>query len=100
MTRFTCIVLAVYFLFANTLRAQEEEREKSMEIYGFIMTDVGHDFNQIDPAWFDVVRPTKLPAFENEFGADGNTYFSVRQTRMGFKNYIPSCLGEVKTIFE
>ena len=27
----------------------------------------------VDPAWFDVLRTTKLPAFENQFGADGKT---------------------------
>ena len=32
---------------------------------------MGYDFGRIDPAWFDVMRPTKLPSFENEFGADG-----------------------------
>src|SRR5437868_8039494 len=42
-----------------------------MEIYGFAMTDIGYNFNQIDPDWFDTMRPTKLPSFENEFGKDG-----------------------------
>jgi hypothetical protein len=71
-----------------------------MEIYGFIMMDMGYDFNQIDPNWFDVVRPTKLPAFKDQYGPDGNTYFSVRQTRLGFKNYFQTSLGELKTQFE
>jgi hypothetical protein len=39
-----------------------------MEVYGFVMLDMGYQTGQNDPAWFDVVRPTKLPAFENEFG--------------------------------
>jgi hypothetical protein len=83
------------------LQAQEEsDKVKTAEIYGFVMTDAGHDFNQIDPLWFDVVRPTKLPAFQDEFGTDGNTYFSVRQTRLGFKNWFNTCVGELKTIFE
>jgi hypothetical protein len=101
MTRFTCIVLIVSCLFAGTLKAQDEEKkEKAMEIYGFIMTDAGHNFNQMDPNWFDVMRPTKLPAYDNQFGADGNTYFSVRQTRFGVKNWFPTCFGELKTQFE
>jgi hypothetical protein len=80
--------------------AQDDQGKKTMDIYGFIMMDMGYNFNQIDPNWFDVVRPTKLPSFKNEFGADGNTYFSVRQTRLGFKNYFQTGLGELKTQFE
>jgi hypothetical protein len=46
------------------------------------------------------VRPTKLPAYANQFGADGNTYFSVRQTRFGAKSEVPTSLGTLKTLFE
>lgn len=78
----------------------EEEKKKVFEIYGFIMMDAGYNFNQIHPDWYDVVRPTKLPSYKNEYGTDGNVYFSVRQTRLGFKGYIPTPKGELKTIFE
>jgi len=81
-------------------QAQDEERKKSMDIYGFIMMDAGYNFNQTDPNWFDVVRPTKLPSYQGQYGADGNFYFSVRQTRLGFKNYIETPLGELFTQFE
>ncbi len=91
---------AIFLLAATVLRAQEEEKPKSMEIYGFIMMDAGYNFNQIHPDWFDVVRPTKLPAYKNEYGTDGNAYFSVRQTRLGFKNYFQTGMGELKTQFE
>nr|WP_256450001.1 DcaP family trimeric outer membrane transporter [Flavihumibacter rivuli] len=74
--------------------------EKSLEIYGFVMTDIGYDFKQIDPNWFDVVRPTKLPSFKNQYGTDGNAYFSVRQTRFGVKGYTKTPLGLLKTHFE
>jgi hypothetical protein len=94
------IAFAVLCLSAIQATAQEPEKEKAMEIYGFVMMDGGHNFKQIDPNWFDVVRPTKLPAYENQFGTDGNTYFSVRQTRFGTKNWFKTCLGELKTIFE
>lgn len=71
-----------------------------MEIYGFIMTDAGYNANQIHPDWFDVVRPTKLPSYENEFGTDGNFFFGVRQTRFGVKNFLQTPLGELRTQFE
>jgi len=71
-----------------------------MEIYGFIMADAIYDFKQVNPDWYDVLRPTKLPAYPDEFGADGNTWFSVRQSRFGVKAWIPAGKYEIKTIFE
>ncbi len=61
---------------------------------------MGYQTGQNDPDWFDVVRPTKLPAFENEFGEDGHFYAGVRQSRLGVKGFIPTDVGEIKTIFE
>ena len=94
------MVAVIIFLTAATSALAQEEKKKAMEIYGFIMMDAGYNFNQIHPDWFDVVRPTKLPSYKNEYGTDGNTYFSVRQTRLGFKNYFETPLGELKTQFE
>ena len=34
----------------------------SLEIYGFAMLDIGHDFKQINPNWFDTLRVTRLPS--------------------------------------
>lgn len=84
----------------HSAKAQQPTPTKSMELFGFVMTDIGYNFNQIDAAWFDIVRPTKLPSFKNEFGTDGNTYFSVRQTRLGLKNYFTTPMGEMHTWFE
>ena len=85
---------------AMDLFAQDETKEKSLEVYGFIMTDIGYNFGQTDAAWFDVLRTTKLPSYENEYGTNGNAYFSVRQTRFGVKSSNKTALGELKTIFE
>src|SRR5205814_2412541 len=52
------------------------------------------------PNWYDTVRPTKLPAFKDQFGPDGNWYSGVRQTRFGVKAGTPTELGEVFTQFE
>ena len=43
--------------------AQATRQQAVVEIYGFAMLDIGHDFKQIDPDWFDALRPTKLPSF-------------------------------------
>jgi hypothetical protein len=77
-----------------------EESKSSLDLYGFVMTDTGYDFGQTDPIWFDVMRPTKLPSSTNQFGGDGNAYFSVRQTRFGVKTSTPTGLGDLKTQFE
>ena len=70
------------------------------DIYGYVMMDAGYNAIGIDPAWFDVQRPTKLASVENEFGDKGSTFFSARQTRFGVKSYIPTAKGELRTTFE
>lgn len=72
----------------------------SLEIYGFVMTDLGYNFKQIDPNWFDVIRTTKLPSYPDAFGTNGNVYFSVRQTRFGVKGKQHTAMGELFTQFE
>jgi hypothetical protein len=84
----------------NTIYAQDSTKEKSLEIYGFAMTDIGYNFDQINPAWFDALRVTKLPVSKNQFGTNGNTYFSVRQTRFGVKGYMPTPMGEMTAVFD
>jgi hypothetical protein len=72
----------------------------SMDIYGFAMLDVGQNFTQINPDWFDTLRVTQLPSVEKQYGEDNRTYFSVRQTRFGVRTSAPTALGELKTQFE
>jgi outer membrane DcaP-like protein len=72
----------------------------SYNFYGFVMTDAGYNGIGIDPQWFDVQRPTKLPSVKNEFGEDGSVFFSSRQTRFGLKTVEPTSLGDIKAIFE
>lgn len=80
--------------------AQDSTREKSLEIYGFAMTDMGYDFKQIDPNWFDAMRVTKLPSYANQFAPDGKVFFSVRQSRFGVAGYTPTPIGTLKAVFE
>jgi len=94
------LLLGCILFSSGIIRAQEAGETKAFELYGHIMTDVGFNFNQTDPNWFDVSRPTKLPAYENQFGTDGNVYFGVRQTRFGAKAWFPTSIGELKTQFE
>ncbi|MFI5132276.1 MAG: hypothetical protein ACHQFX_19895, partial [Chitinophagales bacterium] len=87
------IILLPVFSFAQT-------DKNSFEVYGFILTDGGYNFNTIDPDWFDVMRPTKLPRYKNQFGPAGNFFISVRQTRLGVRSSTQTKLGELKTQFD
>jgi len=80
--------------------SKKEEGKTRLDIYGAVMLDTGYQTKQNDPNWFDVLRPTKLPAFAGEYGADGHWFAGVRQSRLGFKTFTPTSLGELKTIFE
>src|SRR5258705_8593773 len=100
-------LLAVFLLIglgASNARAQSQqpaqEPKPSIEIYGFAMLDMGQDFKQIHPDWYDTLRVTKLPSFDDEFGRDNSTFAGVRQSRLGVKTSTSTDLGDLKTIFE
>ncbi|HKX99513.1 MAG TPA: hypothetical protein VJL86_07330, partial [Steroidobacteraceae bacterium] len=80
--------------------AAAEVGDTSLDLYGFAMLDTGYQSGQNDPDWFDVLRPTKLPAFEDEFGEDGEWFASVRQSRLGVKTNTETSLGNLYTVFE
>jgi hypothetical protein len=98
-TRLAFAGLAFALLFHPPARA-EEGKSKRLDLYGFAMLDMGYQGGTSDPNWFDVLRPTKLPSFENEFGKDGHFFAGVRQSRLGVKGFIPTTESEIKTIFE
>ena len=85
---------------AGSAAQAQPDAKSSFEIYGFAMLDIGHDFKQIKPEWFDTMRVTRLPSFENQYGEDHNTFAGVRQSRLGFRSSTPTELGDLKTIFE
>lgn len=77
------------------------------ELYGFAMLDMGYNAGTIHEDWYDTMRPTQLPnseaqkdGFEGSFPTEGNTYASVRQSRLGVKGWFPTSVGELHTIFE
>ncbi len=73
---------------------------RSLEVYGFAMTDVGYNFDQIDPNWYDALRVTKLPAYENQFAPDGSVFMGIRQSRLGVRGWTQTPVGELKGVFE
>ena len=81
-------------------KPQDGKGESTFSIYGFAMLDAGYQLKQNDPNWFDVIRPTKLPAFPNQFAPNGKVFYGVRQSRLGVKSTTPTKYGELKTLFE
>jgi len=75
----------------GAVTAQKTSRElgsktdtlSKLEIYGFGQADMIVDARRTDPNWFDVNRPSRLPAFGTQFNANGNFYASARQSRFG-----------------
>ena len=76
------------------------DAKPSMEIYGFAMLDIGQNFKQIDPSWYDTLRITKLPSYNEQYGKDNSTFAGVRQTRFGVRTSSPTDLGDLKVKFE
>jgi hypothetical protein len=82
------------------VQVQAQSARPSLEIYGFAMLDMGHDLTSINPNWFDTMRVTKLPSFEDQFGKDHNTFAGVRQSRLGVRSTTPTSMGNLNTTFE
>lgn len=93
-------LLTILFLMGGRSTGYAQNAPPSVEIYGFAMLDMGHNFTQIHPDWFDTMRPVKLPSFEDEFGHDNTTFAGVRQSRLGVRSTTPTNLGDLKTTFE
>ena len=74
-----------------------------LEISGKVMLDAIYDFKSVDPAWNATLRPSKIPVNcpgDAGCGKDGETIFSIRQSSLSFKGFIPTKVGELTTLFD
>jgi outer membrane DcaP-like protein len=93
--------IAILAFWTDKVQAQEDTgMTRSLRIYGFAMVDMGYNFNQIDPRWFDALRLNRLPKYKDQFAPDGTFFFGVRQTRFGVAGYTPTKLGDLKVVYE
>jgi hypothetical protein len=60
-------------------------RDHNLELYGFVQLDAIQDFKRVDPDWDAALRPSRIPTEKGVFGSDGQSIFSIRQTRLGTK---------------
>jgi hypothetical protein len=71
-----------------------------LEINGKVQLDMILDFNRVDPQWHATLRPSTIPVTcpgDPGCGKDGETIFSIRQTSLSFKGFIPTEAGMLKT---
>src|SRR5437763_4972091 len=59
--------------------------ENNLELYGFLQLDAIQDFNRVNPKWDATLRPSRIPTTKGQFGDNGQSIFSVRQSRLGAK---------------
>ena len=59
--------------------------DNNLELYGFIQLDAIQDFKRVNPDWDATLRPSRIPTTKGEFGSNGQSVFSVRQSRLGAK---------------
>lgn len=87
----TLALLVAAALLPGASRAQEVVvRKPTFEVYGFAQVDFIQDFRRVRPDWNATLRPTRIPTVEGLYGANGESIFSVRQTRLGVRGSIPA----------
>ena len=90
-----------------TFSGVEAAEGPQLDIYGFTQLDAIYDFKKTDPNWESTLRPSKIPVDCSGLTPDpgcglknGNTLFSVRQSRFGAKADFPTDIGQLQTKFE
>jgi hypothetical protein len=63
--------------------AAAREGGPKFEVYGFAQVDYIQDFNRVNPAWEDTLRPSKIPTLTGAFGSNDQASTSVKQSRFG-----------------
>jgi hypothetical protein len=87
------LAIAVSAALLASAPAVAEESGRSFEIYGFAQADYIQDFDgRLDPDWDDAFRPSKI-GIDEQFGSDGQSSISVKQSRFGVKGSLPTGEG-------
>ena len=93
-TRFATVLAMAVALVGGTGVARAADEEKSFDIYGFAMLDFIQDFDRVNPDWEDTLRPSRIPTDDGQFGGDGQTSVSAKQSRFGVKANLPTEKGQ------
>jgi len=71
-----------------------------LEISGKVMLDVIYDFDRMNPDWNSTLRPSQIPVVcpgDAGCGKNGETIFSLRQSSIDFKGFVPTAIGQLRT---
>jgi len=71
-----------------------------LEVYGQVMLDAIYDFKRMNPEWAATLRPSQIPITcpgSAGCGKEEAFVFSIRQSSLGFRSFIPTSMGMVKT---
>ena len=93
LRRGVATALSAAALGLTALPALAADDGKSFDIYGFAQADAIYDFQRVAPDWEDAFRPSKIANPEGEFGSNGQTSLSVKQSRFGIKGTMPTAEG-------
>jgi len=90
LTASISLALALAALPTARADAQAADTGRNFEIYGFAQADFIQDFDgRLDPNWDDAFRPSKI-GIDEQFGSDGQSSLSVKQSRFGVKGSMPT----------
>jgi hypothetical protein len=92
--------LAAVTLLPVQARAEEAGSKPTFEVYGFAQADLIQDFKRVRPDWNATLRPSRIPTVDGLYGSDGESIFSVRQSRLGVKASLPVAGDVLKTKLE
>jgi hypothetical protein len=94
--RFLGISLAILSL-TSLARAADKA---GLDVYGFAQIDYIQDFNRVNPAWQDTLRPSRIPTTDGQYGSDGQASLSPKQSKLGVQTRTPLEGSELYTKFE
>ena len=78
----------------------KDANQARVEVYGQVMADAIYDFKKMNPEWAATLRPSQIPIAcpgSPGCGQDGAFTFSVRQSSLGVRGFIPTSYGVIKT---
>lgn len=101
--------VAVVLALAGAAHAQSDnadganapkEGKAGVEFYGQAMLDAIYDAGRMHPDWRATLRPSQIPIVcpgTPGCGSNGTGLLSVRQSSLGFKSFIPTSAGPIRT---
>ncbi|HUP07795.1 MAG TPA: DcaP family trimeric outer membrane transporter [Caldimonas sp.] len=78
----------------------KEPGQARVEIYGQAMADAIYDFKKVNPEWAATLRPSQIPIVcpgSPGCGKNESFTFSIRQSSLGVRAFIPTSMGVIKT---